>query len=57
LQKLYAMSLKSESPLVRFEAIHNLKNDDSILNDLQQQLSELKNVEKDESVLELLLKF
>jgi len=57
LQKLYAMSLKSESPLVRFEAIQNLKNDDSILNDLQQQLSELKNVEKDQSVLELLSKF
>ncbi len=57
LQKLYAMSLKSESPLVRFEALQNLKNDDSNKNDFDHQLSDLKIVEQDESVLELLSNF
>ena len=57
LQKLYAMSLKSESPFVRFEAIQNLKSDLENLNEFQQQLSNLKNSEKDEMVLKSLSEF
>jgi len=51
LQKLYTMSLKSESPFVRLEAIQNLKSDSENLNAFQTQLSDLKNSEKDEAVL------
>lgn len=56
LHKLYSMSLKSESALVRFEVINNLKNDPASLDQFQTQLSELKNAEKNEQVLELLNK-
>jgi glutaminyl-tRNA synthetase len=54
LTKLYSMSLKSESSFVRYEVIKNLKNDEVNLNHFQSQLSELKNSEKNEKVLELL---
>ncbi|SDJ34016.1 glutaminyl-tRNA synthetase [Flavobacterium noncentrifugens] len=54
LQKLYTMSLKSESPFVRSEAIQNLKSDPENLKEFQTQLSDLKNYEKDEKVLKLL---
>ena len=52
--KLYNMSIKSESSFVRYEVIKNLKNDEVNLNHFQAQLSELKNSEKNEKVLELL---
>jgi glutaminyl-tRNA synthetase len=54
LTKLYGMSLKSQMTAVRIFAIQNLKNDSKNLNDFKTQLSELKNVEKNEKVLELL---
>jgi glutaminyl-tRNA synthetase len=54
LQKLYAMSLKSQLVGVRILAINNLKNDSHNLSNFQTQLSDLKNSEKDERVLELL---
>jgi len=54
LQKLYAMSLKSESAFVRLEAIQNLKSDSENLGEFQTQLSDLKNAEKDEMVLKML---
>gem|GEM_PF-43494 len=54
LQKLYTMSLKSESPFVRLEAIQNLKSDSENLVEFQTQLSDLKDSEKDETVLQLL---
>ena len=57
LQKLYAMSLKSESPFVRFEAIQNLKSDSENLSEFHQQLSDLKNSEKDQTVLKALSEF
>jgi glutaminyl-tRNA synthetase len=54
LTKLYSMSLKSQLVAARITAIENLKNDDVNLNHFQTQLSELKNSEKNERVLELL---
>ncbi|MDD5149903.1 MAG: glutamine--tRNA ligase/YqeY domain fusion protein [Flavobacterium sp.] len=54
LTKLYSMSLKSQLASVRFFAIQNLKNDLNNLNEFKTQLSELKNTEKNEKVLELL---
>jgi glutaminyl-tRNA synthetase len=54
LRKLFSMSLKSESPFVRYEAIQNLKRDIETFNAFKPQLSELKDSEKNEKVLELL---
>jgi glutaminyl-tRNA synthetase len=54
LTKLYSMSLKSQLFSARISAIENLKNDEVNLNHFQTQLSELKNSEKNEKVLELL---
>jgi glutaminyl-tRNA synthetase len=54
LTKLYSMSLKSQLFSARISAIENLKNDEANLNHFQSQLSELKNSEKNEKVLELL---
>ncbi len=54
LQKLYAMSLKSNLVSVRFFVIQNLKIDLDNLSNFQTQLSELKISEKNEKVLELL---
>ena len=54
LTKLFSMSLKSQLFSARIVAIENLKNDPMHLNDFQLQLSELKNSEKNEKVLELL---
>ena len=54
LQKLYSMSLKSQLAGVRFFAIQNLKKDSQSFNNLQSQLSEMKNSEKNVKILELL---
>ncbi len=54
LHKLYSMSLKSESPFVRFEVIQNLKKDEISFGEFSVQLSDLKNSEKSELVLEVL---
>lgn len=54
LQKLYAMSLKSESPFVRYEGIQNLKKDWDSYESFKPQLSEMKTSEKSEIVLHLL---
>ena len=54
LNKLYSMSLKSQLFLARISAIENLKNNEVNFNDFQTQLSELKNSEKNEKVLEVL---
>ena len=54
LTKLYSMSLKSQLFSARIVAIENLKNDEENLKNFQVQLSELKNLEKNEKVLELL---
>ncbi|HLF50983.1 glutamine--tRNA ligase/YqeY domain fusion protein [Flavobacterium sp.] len=54
LTKLYGMSLKSQMPAVRIFAIQNLKKDLNNFDDFKTQLSELKNVEKNEKVLDLL---
>ena len=54
LQKLYSMSIKSNLASVRFFGIQNLKNDSKNLLTFVNQLSELKNTEKNENVLELL---
>ena len=51
------MSLNSQLASVRICVIHNLKNDlDNFLN-FKTQLSELKNLEKNEKVLNLLNDF
>jgi glutaminyl-tRNA synthetase len=52
--KLYKMSIKSESSFVRYEGIKNLKGDSENLKNFQTQLSDLKNSEKNDKVLELL---
>ncbi len=52
LTKLYSMSLKSQMPAVRIFAIRNLKNDAENFNDFNSQLSELRQSEKNEKVLE-----
>ncbi len=54
LTKLYSMSLKSQLATVRFFVIQNLKKDLDNLNEFKAQLSDLKNNEKGEKVLELL---
>jgi glutaminyl-tRNA synthetase len=54
LTKLYLMSLKSQLVPTRISVIENLKYDEANLNHFQTQLSELKNSEKNEKVLELL---
>ena len=54
LTKLYSMSLKSQLFSARISAIENLQNDEANLNHFQSQLSELKNSEKNEKVLDLL---
>jgi len=54
LHKLYMMSLKSESPFVRYEGIQNLKKDWDAFESFKPQLSELKSAEKSEIVLHLL---
>ena len=54
IQKLYSMSLRSESPFVRIEAIQNLQKDDVSLQAFHLFLENLKTTEKDEKVKELL---
>jgi glutaminyl-tRNA synthetase len=54
LTKLYSMSLKSQLASVRFFAIQNLKKDLDNLKEFKNQLSDLKDNEKNEKVLELL---
>jgi len=54
LQKLYNMSLKSESPFVRLEVLQNLKKDIATFDSFKTQLSEMKTTEKNETVLQLL---
>lgn len=54
LQKLYNMSLKSESSFVRFETIQNLKKDILNLENFKTQLSDLRASEKNEEVQKLL---
>ena len=54
LTKLYSMSLKSQLASVRFFAIQNLTKDSDHFNNFKIQLSELRNTEKNEKVLELL---
>ena len=54
LTKLYSMSLKSQLVSVRILVLENLKEDAENLNNFQSQLCELKNSEKNETVLELL---
>jgi glutaminyl-tRNA synthetase len=48
------MSLKSQLASVRFFAIQNLTKDSYHFNNFKTQLSELRNTEKNEKVLELL---
>jgi glutaminyl-tRNA synthetase len=52
--KLYTMSLKSQLAAVRVLAIQNLQHESVYFNNFKSQLSELKNTEKNEKVLELL---
>jgi len=52
LTKLYSMSLKSQMPAVRIFAIRNLKNDFENSSVFNSQLSELRQSEKNENVLE-----
>ena len=54
IQKLFSMSLRSESPFVRIEAIHNLRKDNVSLQALRSFLENIKTTEKDEKVKELL---
>jgi glutaminyl-tRNA synthetase len=54
LTKLYSMSLKSQMAAVRILAIENLQNDLNNYGLFETQLSEIKNVEKNEKVLKLL---
>ncbi|SHM88070.1 glutamine--tRNA ligase/YqeY domain fusion protein [Flavobacterium xinjiangense] len=54
LTKLYSMSLKSQMAAVRILAIENLQNDLNNYSLFETQLSEIKNVEKNEKVLKLL---
>ncbi len=50
IQKLYTMSLKSESPFVRLETIQNLNKDPFSLEALSQFIENIKTTEKDEKV-------
>ncbi|MFE3868396.1 glutamine--tRNA ligase/YqeY domain fusion protein [Flavobacterium sp. LS2P90] len=54
LTKLYSMSLKSQMAAVRILAIQNLQNDLNNYSVFETQLSEIKNIEKNEKVLKLL---
>ena len=54
IQKLYTMSLRSESQFVRIEAIRNLKKDLASLKAVSSLLENLKTIEKDEKVKEVL---
>lgn len=54
LTKLFSMSLKSQLPSVRIFALQNLKNNPANLNEFKTQISELKNSEKNEKVIEQL---
>jgi len=54
LTKLYSMSLKSQLAPVRILAIENLKKDSSNFGNFTIELTELKNTEKNEDVLDLL---
>ena len=54
LHKLYSMSLKSNLAAVKIFAIHNLKNDSENFINFQTQLSDLKNSEKNQKVVEIL---
>jgi len=54
LTKLYSMSLKSQMAAVRILAIQNLQNDLNNYILFESQLSEIKDVEKNEKVLKLL---
>ena len=54
ISKLYSMALKSNLASVRILGIQNLKMDEENFNNLQSQLLELKNSEKNEKVLEML---
>lgn len=54
LLKLYSMSLKSQLASVRFFAIQNITKDSHHFDNFKIQLSELRNTEKNEKVLELL---
>jgi glutaminyl-tRNA synthetase len=54
IHKLYSMSIKSESPFVRFETIKILINDKTNFENLKPQVEDLKKTEKSELVLSLL---
>jgi glutaminyl-tRNA synthetase len=54
IQKLYTMSLRSESPFVRIEAIQNLRNDIVSMQALSSFLENIKTTEKVEKVKVLL---
>ena len=54
LQKLYTMSLRSESSFVRYQSIKNLKNDAEHFDMFASQLADLKEKEKSEDVLQIL---
>jgi glutaminyl-tRNA synthetase len=54
LEKLYGMSLKSESPFVRYEAVLLLKSDARHYPGFEDRLAQLKASEKSEKVLGLL---
>jgi len=54
IHKLYSMSMKSESAFVRLETINNLKSDLTNFENLKSQMIDLKNAEKNESVLSVL---
>ncbi len=53
-QKFYTMSLRSESPFVRYQGILNLQNDENNFENFQQQLQDLKATEKSDLVLSVL---
>lgn len=54
LQKLYTMSLRSESSFVRYQSIKNLQNDAEHFDMFASQLADLKEKEKSEDVLQIL---
>ncbi len=54
LQKLYTMSLRSESSFVRYQSIKNLKSDQAHFEMFASQLADLKEKEKNEEVLQIL---
>ncbi|MGG7034913.1 MAG: glutamine--tRNA ligase/YqeY domain fusion protein [Flavobacterium sp.] len=54
LTKLVSMSFKSQLAVLRYNAILNLKSDSSLLSKFENQITELKNNEKDQLVLSVL---